>query len=66
MGEGKQRIFMHGARIHSETDVLIEGNCVVTQRNIEELDAAKHRLTPGFEALRRLARFPIEVLPRLF
>ena len=56
---------MNRTRIHSEADVLDEGNCVVAQLNIEEFYAAKHRLAPGLEALRGFARFPIEVLPCL-
>ncbi|SIA88946.1 Uncharacterised protein [Mycobacteroides abscessus subsp. abscessus] len=59
------RRIVNDARSNAQTNVLDERNRVITQRNVEELDAAKHRLAPRLEAVRGLARLPIEVLPRL-
>ena len=49
--EGVNRRVMDDARPNTQSNILHEGNRVMTQSDIEELNAAEHRLTPGLETL---------------
>ena len=54
---------MNDARTDAQADIFNEGDRIVAQRNVEELDAAQHRFSPGLETLRCLAGLPVEMLP---